>query len=193
MSDRLRDIASRMLELAEEKGALLRGDFTLSSGIKSKYYFDGRRLTLDPEGAMLTGKAFYRLIHNTNAVAVGGPTLAADPIVTAVSLISYIKGKPISGFIVRKESKGHGTHKLIEGPLKGQSPVAIVDDTCTTGGSLLMAIKAVEGMGCTVEKISVILDRDGSGRELFTQRGYCFEALLETTSDGRIKIVASDI
>ncbi len=190
MSDSLRDIASRMLELAEERGALLRGDFTLSSGIKSKYYFDGRRLTLDPEGAMLAGKAFYRLLHNTNVVAVGGPTLAADPIVTAVALTSYIEGRPISGFIVRKESKGHGTQKLIEGPLIGKSPVAIVDDTCTTGGSLLMAIKAVEDIGCTVEKISVILDRDGSGRELFAQRGYHFEALLETTSDGGIKIVA---
>ena len=117
MSELLRDIAIRILALAEEKGALLRGDFTLSSGIKSKYYFDGRRLTLDPEGAMLSGKAFNRLLQETDVVAVGGPTLAADPIVTAVSLISYIEGRLISGFIVRKESKEHGTQKLIEGPL----------------------------------------------------------------------------
>jgi len=193
MSNLLRDIVSRTLELAEEKGALLRGDFTLSSGIKSKYYFDGRRLTLDPEGAMLCGKAFYWLLHDTNVVAVGGPTLAADPIVTAVSLISYIEGRPISGFIVRKESKQHGTQNLIEGPLKRKSSVAIVDDTCTTGGSLLMAIKAVEDMDCTVEKICVILDRDGGGREMFGQRGYRFQALLETTSDGKIKIVVPGI
>ena len=190
MSELLRDIAIRILALAEEKGALLRGDFTLSSGIKSKYYFDGRRLTLDPEGAMLSGKAFNRLLQETDVVAVGGPTLAADPIVTAVSLISYIEGRLISGFIVRKESKEHGTQKLIEGPLMRKSRVAIVDDTCTTGGSLLMAIKAVEKMDCTVEKVCVILDRDGNGRELFARRGYPFEALLETTKDGDIKIVA---
>jgi orotate phosphoribosyltransferase len=190
MTELLRDIAIRILALAEEKGALLRGDFTLSSGIKSKYYFDGRRLTLDPEGAMLSGKAFNRLLQETDVVAVGGPTLAADPIVTAVSLISYIEGRLISGFIVRKESKEHGTQKLIEGPLMRKSRVAIVDDTCTTGGSLLMAIKAVEKMDCTVEKVCVILDRDGNGRELFARRGYPFEALLETTKDGEIKIVA---
>ncbi len=190
MSELLHDISSRILSLAEEKGALLRGDFTLSSGIKSKYYFDGRLLTLDPEGAMLSGKAFNRLLRGTNVVAVGGPTLAADPIVTAVSLISYMEGRPISGFIVRKESKEHGTQNLIEGPLLRKSRVAIVDDTCTTGGSLLAAISAVEGMDCTVEKVCVILDRDGHGRDLFARKGYSFEAILETTTDGEIKIVA---
>ena len=180
--------ASKILELAVELKALIYGDFTLSSGRKSSYYFDGRLLTLYPEGAYLVGKAFFEALRETGVRAIGGPTLAADPIVAAVALTSHLEGKPISAFIVRKDSKGHGTHKIIEGPLQNGSLVAIVDDTCTMGSSLFHAIEAAESAGCTVAHVMVILDRREGGSDELAQRGYKFSALLEAAPDGQIQV-----
>jgi orotate phosphoribosyltransferase len=95
-------------------------------------------------------------------------------------------GKPISGFIVRKEQKEHGTGKLIEGPLPGKARVAIVDDTCTTGGSLFHAIHAAEQLGCSVVLVAAILDRGQGGSEKLKKAGYPFRALLEADAQGRI-------
>ncbi len=179
--------AERLLQLAGERGALQYGDFTLTSGEKSSYYFDGRLLSLDPEGAYLIGKAFLPIIREAGAQAVGGPTLAADPIVTAVALTSHLEGTPIPAFIVRAQTKGHGTQKLVEGPLAPGSRVAIVDDTCSTGGSLLHSIEAVEAMGCTVAVVAVLLDRRQGGGEELARRGYPFVTLLETTPEGGVR------
>ena len=180
--------AERLLQLASERGALTYGDFTLSSGQKSTYYFDGRRLTLDPEGAYLVGKAFLALLSEADVQAVGGPTLGADPIVAAIALTSHLEGRPVSAFIVRTEAKGHGTRKAIEGPLERGSRVAIVDDACTTGSSLLMAIEAAEEAGCTVVKVLTILDRHQGGGEELARRGYDFVALLESSADGKVRV-----
>jgi orotate phosphoribosyltransferase len=180
----------RLLELALERGALKYGDFTLSSGKKSNYYFDGRILSLDPEGAMLIGQALLPLVRASGAQAVGGPTLAADPVVTAVALTSQLKGKGIPAFIVRKEAKGHGMGQLIEGRLESGSRVAIVDDTCTTGGSLLHAIGAAEAAGCTVVKVLALLDRREGGTEELQKRGYDFLALMAANPSGKIEVVA---
>ena len=179
----------RLLELALERGALKYGDFTLSSGKKSTYYFDGRILSLDPEGAVLIGRALLPLVRESGAEAVGGPTLAADPVVTAVALTSQLDGKGIPAFIVRKEAKGHGTGQLIEGGLQPGSRVAIVDDTCTTGGSLLHAIKATEAVGCTVVKVLALLDRREGGAEELQKRGYDFTALMAASPEGKIEVV----
>ena len=111
---------------------------------------------------MLIGRALLPLIQQSGAQAVGGPTLAADPIVTAVSLASQEDGDGVPAFIVRKEAKEHGMGQLIEGPLVAGSRVAIVDDTCTTGGSLFHAIAAAEGLGCSVVKVIALLDRRSS-------------------------------
>ena len=180
----------RLLELALERGALKYGDFTLSSGKKSSYYFDGRILSLDPEGAMLIGQALLPLVRESGAQAVGGPTLAADPVVTAVALTSQLKGKGIPAFIVRKEVKGHGMGQIIEGRLEPGSRVAIVDDTCTTGGSLLHAIGAAEAAGCTVVKVLALLDRREGGTEELQKRGYDFLALMAANPAGKIEVVA---
>ena len=110
-------IADKILQLSEKMGALQYGDFTLSSGAKSTYYFDGRIISLNPEGAYWLGEAFLEAIKGTDIVAVGGPATAAIPIVTAISLVSYIKGSPINSFFVRPETKGHGTNKQIEGSI----------------------------------------------------------------------------
>ena len=151
--------AERLLQLALERGALKYGDFTLSSGQRSKYYFDGRLLSLDPEGAYLIGKAILPILEEAGAHAIGGPTLGADPIVAAVALTSHLLGGSTPAFIVRKDAKSHGTGQLVEGPLAPGSRVAIVDDTCTTGASLFHAIEAAEAAGCTVVKVIAILDR----------------------------------
>ncbi len=179
----------RLLELALERGALKYGEFTLSSGKRSSYYFDGRLLSLDPEGALLIGRALVPLLRQSNVEAVGGPTLAADPIVTAVALTSQLEGKGIPAFIVRKEAKEHGMAQLIEGPLAPGSRVAIVDDTCTTGGSLLHAIAAAEAAGCTVVKVVVLLDRREGGTEELARRGYDFSALMAANPQGQIEVI----
>ena len=179
----------RLLALALERGAIKYGDFTLTSGQKSSYYFDGRLLSLDPEGANLIAKALMPLLQRAGAQAVGGTTLGADPIVTAVAMASHLEGAPIPAFIVRKESKAHGTRQNIEGPLPPGSKVAIVDDVCTTGGSLFHAIQAAEEAGCTVVKVVALLDRKAGGSEEMRNRGYDFSALLTATPEGKIETV----
>ncbi len=182
-------VVQRLLELAVELGALKYGEFTLSSGKKSSYYFDGRLLSLNPEGANLIGKSLLPLIHKSSVEAIGGPTLAADPIVTAVSLASYAQGEGIPGFIVRKETKEHGTAQLIEGHIKPGSKVAIVDDTCTTGGSLFHAIQAAESYGCEVVKVIAVLDRREGGTEELIRRGYDFVSLMAANPEGQIEVI----
>ena len=181
------ETVDRLLALALERGAIKYGDFTLSSGKKSNYYFDGRLLSLDPEGAHLIAQALLPILQQAGAQAVGGTTLGADPIVTAVALASYLAGDPMPAFIVRKESKGHGTKQNIEGPLSPGSKVAIVDDVCTTGGSLFHAIQAAEEAGCTVVKVVSLLDRNEGGSEEMGKRGYDFSALLTATPGGKIE------
>jgi orotate phosphoribosyltransferase len=185
----LKHTLDRLLELALERGALKYGDFTLSWGGKSSYYFDGRLLSLDPEGAYLITQALLPRLRRAGAQAVGGLTLGADPIVAAVALASHQAGHLIPGFIVRKEAKGHGTRQSIEGPLAPGSRVAIVDDTCSTGGSLLLAIAAAEAAGCTVVKVLAVLDRREGGSDELRRRGYDFEALLAATPEGEIGVV----
>ena len=180
----------RLLALALERGAIKYGDFTLTSGKKSSYYFDGRLLSLDPEGANLIAKALLPMLQQAGAQAVGGTTLGADPIVTAIAMASHLEGAPMPAFIVRKESKSHGTKQNIEGPLPPGSRVAIVDDVCTTGGSLFHAIQAAEEAGCTVVKVVSLLDRKAGGSEEMRKRGYDFSALLTATPEGKIETVS---
>jgi orotate phosphoribosyltransferase len=185
--------AERLLQLALERGALKYGDFTLSSGQRSKYYFDGRLLSLDPEGAYLIGKAILPILEEAGAHAIGGPTLGADPIVAAVALTSHLLGGSTPAFIVRKDAKSHGTGQLVEGPLAPGSRVAIVDDTCTTGASLFHAIEAAEAAGCTVAKVIAILDRHQGGSEELERRGYDFESILGATPEGEVRVVQAEL
>ena len=183
-----RDVGRRLLDVALERGALKYGEFTLTSGRKSSYYFDGRLLSLDPEGAQLIAAALLPVLLEAGVEAVGGLTLGADPIVSAIALASRLEGSSIPGFIVRKEAKTHGTGQGIEGPLRSGSRVAIVDDVCTTGGSLFQAIEAAEAAGCTVVKVVAVLDRREGGSEELCRRGYDFVALMEANSEGNIEV-----
>ena len=180
--------AERILELALERGALQYGEFKLSAGGTTSYYFDGRLVTLDPEGAYLVAKALLPLLVECGAQAIGGPTLGADPIVSAVAAVSFQQGQPIAGLIVRDGTKGHGGRRRIEGPLVRGSTVAVVDDTCTTGASVLRAIDALKAEGCRIAKVLFILDRREGGGDELRRRGYDFVALLEADGEGRVRV-----
>ncbi len=168
-------------EKSYEKGAV-----TLTSGRKSHFYVDGKQTTLDPEGGYLAGKLFHEMIKRSKipVEAVGGPTLGADPIVTAISIISYLEGVPIPAFIIRKEPKKHGTTLWIEGEknLKPGTNVAVVEDVVTTGGSILRAIEIAKAQGLQVVQVLALVDREEGGRENLAKDGYILESIF-TKSD----------
>ncbi|MGH9377833.1 MAG: orotate phosphoribosyltransferase [Terriglobia bacterium] len=148
--------------------SLVRGEFTLSSGLKSNYYLDCKLTTLDPEGSVLVGYSILELLEREGiqADAIGGPTIGADPIVTAVAAVSYLEKKRLPAFLVRKERKEHGRERQIEGlDLKEGSKVVIVDEVCTTGKSTLDALTAVEGAGLRVLAVVSLVDREEGGSE----------------------------
>ena len=178
--------AEEILELAKRLGALKFGEFRLSAGEITSYYFDGRLLTLNPEGANLVGDAMLPLLAECGAEAIAGPTLGADPIVAAVAVLSHQRGSPIPALIVRKEAKDYGMGRSIEGTMPENGRIAVVDDTCSTGASLFHAIDAVEAAGGRVVKVLSILDRHEGGSAELHRRGYDFTALLEASDKGEI-------
>ncbi len=148
-----------------------RRDVVLTSGKRSAYYVDGKQTTLYPEGAYLTGELLFEEIRSFDGRvdAVGGPTLGADPLVTAITVSSFLHGDPLPGFLIRKAPKRHGTMQWIEGAksLFPGAAVALVEDVMTTGGSLLKAVRIVRKLGYTVAMAGVLLDRlEGGGRAL---------------------------
>ena len=132
------DLKQKLLEKLQKESLLINTGVTLSSGTASSYYIDGTRTTLDPEGAYLTAGVLLEVLEPLDFDAVGGLTIGANPIVTALALYSYLKSSPIKAFIVRKEAKKHGTQKMIEGKLGKK--VVIVDDVVTTGTSIKDAL-----------------------------------------------------
>lgn len=157
------------------------GRFKLSSGRESDFYIDGKQTTLSAEGAYLCGKLLFELISaNPEKIsAVGGMTLGADPLVTAVSVVSHLEGAPLPAFIVRKESKGHGTGQYIEG-LSNLPPggvVALVEDVVTTGGTLIKVIERVEAAGFKVGLVATVVDRLEGGAEALAEKGYLLKAV----------------
>ncbi len=184
----LRALATRILERARELDALRFGDFTLTSGAKSKYYFDGRVLTLDPEGADLVSEAFLAMAAEAGVTGVGGPTVAAVPIAGALALRSRQAGTPMDGFFVRDEVKAHGARKQVEGAVRPGARVVVFDDTVSTGGSLLRAMDAIQAFGCQVEAVLCVLDRHQGGSDEVRRRGVPFRALLEADADGNVVV-----
>ncbi len=170
----------RLLELLKEK-AYKKGKVILTSGKESDFYIDCRPVTLHPEGAYLVGKLLYEMLLNSPKMigGVGGLTLGADPIATAVSITSYLEGNPIPAFIVRKESKKHGRGLWIEGigNLPEGTAVAIVEDVVTTGGSTLKAIERATEEGLEVVKVLAIVDREEGGQGNLEQKGFKLESL----------------
>jgi orotate phosphoribosyltransferase len=174
-------LRSQLAELFRQKSLKI-GKFTLASGKRSSYYFDAKPTTLDPEGSYICAKLLLEVIREKEiqAKAIGGLALGAAPIVASVATVSYAERdrfRPLRAFIARKETKGHGTQKRIEGfEAPEGTPVVIIDDVCTTGGSTLQAVEAAEEFVLRVVAILCLVDREQGGRELLRQ--YPFYALL---------------
>ena len=165
-----------LMALVREK-ALKFGDFTLASGKKAKFYLDCKQFTLDATGARLVGEGLLDLIGPTLPKAVGGMSIGADPITAAIITIAGLRGLPLSGFMVRKEAKGHGTNKFIEGPVQPGDDCVIVEDVVTTGGSSFLAIERAEEFGLKVRRVLTIIDRLEGGGDAFRAKGYEFASL----------------
>jgi len=180
----MEQMRDRLLQLLREKSLKI-GRFKLVSGKTSDYYFDSKLTTLDPEGGYLTARLLLEEIkaREIEACAIGGLTLGADPIVSAVAAVSFSENKrfsPISAFIVRKEPKKHGTQQFIEGFTASEgTPVIIIDDVCTTGGSTMKAIKRAEEGGFMVTAVFCLVDREQGAAEAL--KGYPFYALFTAT------------
>jgi len=175
MAKDLKQMRQRLKELLLEK-SYREGRIILTSGKESDFYIDGKQTTLDAEGAYLCGMLLYDLICSSalKIKGVGGMTLGADPLVTAVSIVSYLEGGPLPAFIVRKEPKSHGTENYIEG--KNNMPpgaqVALLEDVVTTGGTLLEVIERVKSQGFGVGLVATIVDRQEGGAEALAAEGY---------------------
>lgn len=169
----------RLLALLR-KQSVFHGDFTLSSGGRSSFYIDCRLTTLDPAGALLAGEVMYDTIcrfaeeRKASVDAVGGLTMGADPLALATGMHSVRagKGSKLQVFVVRKASKTHGQHKLIEGNFQAGNHVVVIDDVVTRGDSTLQAIDAVEKAGGHVAFVAVLVDREEGGRQKILDRGY---------------------
>ena len=182
------DPRARLLELLRTR-AFAEREVVLSSGQRSSFYIDCRRVSLDAEGAWLIGQLFHEAIERAapQAIAVGGLTLGADPLATATSIASFQAGRPRAAFIVRKEPKGHGTGQWIESPgLAPDSPVVVVEDVITTGAATLKAIERARAEGLNVVHALALVDRlEGGGdavrrqvplTALFTRRDFMPES-----------------
>ena len=163
----------RLARILKEK-SYREGDFVLASGRRSDYYFDCRVTALSAEGSWLIGSLFNDLLADLAIRGVGGMTLGADPLVSATTVISWERGRPLHGLLVRKEAKGHGTGQFVEG-LGNFAPgdsVAMLEDVVTTGGSLLKACERVRDAGLEIAAVCAILDREEGGREAIAEAGY---------------------
>lgn len=155
--------------------------FKLVHGGLSSFYFNCKRVTLDPEGQYLIGNLVFAAIRETNVKAIGGLTLGADPIANAVAYTSWLQRRPVQAFVVRKKQKDHGTASLIEGRVEPGDRVVVVDDVVTTGGSTLQAIAACRQSGLEVVKVVVLVDRqEMNGRENILKEVPDVEALVTT-------------
>lgn len=151
----------RLLQLVRERAYKDGIDIVLASGKRSNFYINGKKVTLHPEGLWLIAKLLLKKLEAYPEVtAVGGLTIGADPIASAVAALSHETGQNLKAFLVRKEPKGHGTGSRIEGDLEKGEKVAIVEDTVTTGGSALKAIDAVLEVGAVPVVVVAIADRE---------------------------------
>ncbi len=172
----LASLRQYLLNLLVEK-AYQEGEFLLSSGQRSTYYINGKLVTLTAQGALALGRLLLSLLP-AETQAVAGLTLGADPIVTAVSVVSAYENRPLQALIIRKEAKGHGTQAYIEGPaLPTGAKVVVLEDVVTTGKSALLAVERLQAVGYVVEWVMAIVDREQGGSALYQAHGLQFQAL----------------
>jgi len=170
------DIAAdraRLLEIVKEK-AIVHGRVTLSSGKEADYYVDLRRITLDGEAAPLVGRVMRDLTSDWDFEAVGGLTLGADPVATAMLHAAATEGERLDAYVVRKAGKAHGLQQRIEGPSIAGRRALVVEDTSTTGASPLEAATAAQEAGATVVGVATIADRATGAAERFAEAGFAY-------------------
>jgi len=173
------DARTRLLEIIRKK-SLLRGTFKLVSGATSDYYLDMKPTTFDPEGAALIAEVICGMLADDADVdSIGGLELGAVPIVAAVCAQSF-QSRPVNGFVVRKEKKGHGTDQKIDGNFKPNTTVVLIEDVTTKGGSVMQAVNAVRAQGATVKKIITIVDRLEGAAENLRKEGLVLAPIFTT-------------
>jgi orotate phosphoribosyltransferase len=162
----------RLKNLLLERSVRL-GDFTLSSGASSPYYVDARATTMTAEGQKLTGKIAYDLIETAgwDVSHIGGLTLGADPVTYAIAHHSTGRARALDGFTVRKEAKGHGTGRRIEGGLPTDARVVVVEDAVTSGASAVEAIDVLCKHGASIAGVICLVDREEGGRAKLDEIG----------------------
>jgi orotate phosphoribosyltransferase len=178
----------QLLELVKEL-AVVHGRVTLSSGKEADYYIDLRRITLHHRAAPLVGHVLLDHLEEAGlgtaeVEAAGGLTLGADPIATALLHAAASRGQDLDAFVVRKEAKAHGMQRQVEGPDIAGRRVVVVEDTSTTGGSLLQAIDAVEAAGAQILGVATLVDRNTGAKEKIEERGYAYHYLFDLVDLG---------
>ncbi|NTV29260.1 MAG: orotate phosphoribosyltransferase [Candidatus Omnitrophica bacterium] len=165
------DCRKRLFDILRTQ-AFFKGDFVLSSGKKSNYYLDARLVTLSAEGAFLCGRLILDLVRDARPTAIGGPTLGADPMVGAIGAVSFLMKSPVKTFIIRKEPKGHGKGRMVEGPeLTAADRIVFIDDVATTGKAFIHSIDALAPDGLKPVRCACIIDRQDGAREALAARG----------------------
>ncbi len=172
-------IIAELVPLITSK-ALRRGTFRLASGREASFYLDAKQVVLDARGSMLVGRAILDLLraHGPLPAAVGGMSIGADPVTSAVVTMAGVGGFDLRGFMVRKEPKDHGTKRYIEGPVAPGEKVVIVEDVTTTGGSSLLAIDRAIEFGLVVERVVTVIDRLAGATATLAARGIPLDALV---------------
>lgn len=168
----------RLIALLKEK-SYRRRRVVLASGRESDFYVDGKQTTLHAEGAWLVANLVLDALE-PEVRGIGGLVIGADPIAAAVAAVSWTRGRPVHAFLVRKEAKGHGTARFVEGRenLPDGTPVCVVEDTVTTGGSLLKAVDRCEAEGLRVVQCLAIVDREEGAVEALAERGLTLRSLV---------------
>lgn len=164
------------------KKAVVHGKVILSSGKEADYYVDLRRITLDHVAAPLVGEVMLNLVSDLDFDAVGGLTLGADPVATAMMHVAAKNGRALDSFVVRKEGKAHGLQRRIEGPDVAGKRVLAVEDTSTTGGSVLTAVEALKEAGAIVVGVAVIVER--GAKDAIEAAGYKYYAAYQLSDLG---------
>lgn len=176
----------RLIELVKEL-AVVHGKVTLSSGIEADYYVDLRRATLHHEAAPLIGKVMLDLIDSANLGhidAVGGLTMGADPVATAILHQAAARGRVLNAFVVRKQAKQHGMARQVEGPDVAGKNVVVLEDTSTTGASPLTAAEALQNAGANVLAIATVVDRNTGAKEAIESKGFRYYSAISLSDLG---------
>jgi len=166
----------RLIAIIRRQSLLQNRDFLLVSGRASNFFFDMKKTMFDPEGAALLADILFDAIRGEDVEYIGGLETGAIPIVAALCARSWPE-KPIKGFFVRKENKGHGTDQRIDGRLERGSKIILVEDVTTTGGSAMQAVDQARQFGCTILKVVSVVDRLEGAAENFRTAGIQFESV----------------